>query len=112
MADILDREILVPVGTDAAFGAALLAGVATGVFAQTPETINGMIRFRSHHRPTPKDRDLYNHLFGLYREAASAIQEISHKLHQFQTDCQVAPSEEAYFPQDLISNNGIISIPD
>lgn len=107
MADILNREIYVPVGTDAAFGAALLAGVAAGIFETTPEAINTIIRYRSRHQPSEKNQARYDYLFEVYREAALAIKEISHKLHQFQTDYRTAPLEETHSPPDSIPNEGL-----
>lgn len=88
IANIFDREIVVPVGMDAAFGAAILAGVSAGVFEDSPEAIHRLIQFRSHYYPQPATVALYDRLFGIYREAAGAMREISHKLHYFQTDQQ------------------------
>jgi xylulokinase len=85
MADIINQEIVVPVGNDAAFGAALLAGVAAGIFDSSPETINQLIHFRACHHPEPTSVALYDELFLIYKEAALATRQISHKLHHFQT---------------------------
>ena len=97
MADIINREIAVPVGNDAAFGAALLGGVAVGIFDSSPETISRLIHFRSHHSPDPDSVVLYDQLFSIYKEAARATQQVSHKLHDFQTHlragCSQASSE-------------------
>ena len=101
MADILSREILVPADTDAAFGAALLAGVAAGFFKDEPGEVSKFIRFRSHHCPQPANEGLYSHLFNIYREAAATVQDISHKLHQFQTDYQLIGSENTELMEAL-----------
>ena len=82
--DIIGREAILPVGTDAAYGAALMAGVAAGIFDKTQATIDGLIKFQSRLCPDKARVALYNDLFGIYQEAAISMKEISHKLHGFQ----------------------------
>jgi xylulokinase len=86
--DIINRDVLVPSGSDAAFGAALMAGIAAGIFDENPDEMRKLIKIRSHLEPEPSRRDLYEELFGIYREAAGAIQNVSHQLHHFQTQYQ------------------------
>ncbi len=84
MTDILQRELLVPEGADAAFGSALMAGVAAGMFEPKPDSIGDLIRIRAHFSPDTKRVRLYDDLFGIYRQAAKAISDVSHQLHHFQ----------------------------
>ena len=101
MANILNREIAVPIGVDAAYGAAVLAGIAAGIFENSPQAIHRLIQIRSRHEPQAFEVALYNELFGIYCETADAIREVSHKLHNFQTDqqnqangrCLLSPTE-------------------
>lgn len=95
IADIINREIAVPVGNDAAFGAAILAGVAAGIFDSSSETISGLIHFRSRHYPDPDSVSLYDNLFSIYKEAATATRQISHKLHHFQTNLRTDNSRSS-----------------
>ncbi|MBN1149510.1 MAG: hypothetical protein JXA78_19775 [Anaerolineales bacterium] len=83
--DIVGREAILPVGTDAAYGAALMAGVAAGIFDKTQESIDALIKFQARLYPDSARVALYNDLFEIYQQAASLLKEISHKLHRFQT---------------------------
>ncbi|MEJ2708799.1 MAG: FGGY family carbohydrate kinase [Anaerolineales bacterium] len=87
--DIIDREVLVPSGSDAAFGAALMAGVAAGVFDNDPSELQKLVKIRSHLKPEASRRELYQELYEIHQRAAGAIKNISHQLHQFQTQHQV-----------------------
>jgi xylulokinase len=83
--DNLNREIMVPEGTDAAFGAALLAGVAAGLFDQTSQAIDDIIEIRTNLTPHEPNTACYNELFPIYKQSTEAIEEISHRLHDFQS---------------------------
>jgi len=84
MTDILQRELLVPEGADAAFGSALMAGVAAGMFEAKSDSIDDLIRIRTHCSPDTKQSKLYDDLFGIYKQAAEAVSDVSHQLHHFQ----------------------------
>jgi xylulokinase len=83
--DNLQRDVLVPEGTDAAFGAALLAGVANGLFDQIPESIDKLIQIRTYLTPDEGRASSYDELFSIYRQSADVTREISHRLHAFQS---------------------------
>ncbi len=85
LADILQRELLVPEGADAAFGSALMAGVTVGMFDTQPESINNLIRIRARFAPNDIRSTLYDDLFSIYQDAAKALTEVSRQLHHFQT---------------------------
>jgi sugar (pentulose or hexulose) kinase len=84
MTDVLRREVLVPEGADAAYGSALIAGVTAGMFAANPEAIGEFISLRMRCKPDERRVALYDELFDIYRQAAQAISDVSHQLHQFQ----------------------------
>ena len=84
MTDVLRREVLVPEGADAAYGSALIAGVTAGMFAANPEAIGEFISLRMRCTPDERRVALYDELFDIYRQAAQAISDVSHQLHQFQ----------------------------
>ena len=83
--DNLQRDIMVPEGTDAAFGAALLAGVSAGIFNQTSQTIDNLIEIRTHLTPDEHNASVYNELFSIYKQSSEAIEDISHRLDTFQS---------------------------
>ena len=83
--DNLHREVLVPEGTDAAFGAALLAGVASGLFEGTPESLDSLIEIRTRLVPDSQHTMKYDELFSIYQHSAIALKDISHRLQAFQT---------------------------
>ena len=85
LADVLQRELLVPEGADAAFGAALMAGVVCGMFDNNPEAINDLIRIRARFSPDTNRGKLYDDLFGIYLSASKAMTDVSHQLHHFDT---------------------------
>jgi xylulokinase len=84
MTDILQRELLVPKGTDAAYGSALMAGVAAEMFEAKSDSIGDLIRIRARCSPDTKRSKLYDNLFGIYRQAAKAMSDVSRQLHHFQ----------------------------
>ncbi|MGB6422920.1 MAG: FGGY family carbohydrate kinase [Anaerolineales bacterium] len=83
--DILQRDVIVPEGTDAAYGAALMAGVAAGIYEKEPEFINNLIRVRDRYFPDKERVELYEELFNIFKLASKATEEVSHLLYEFQT---------------------------
>jgi xylulokinase len=83
--DILQRDVIVPEGTDAAYGAALMAGVAAGIYEKEPEFINNLIRVRDRYFPDQERVELYEELFQVFKLASQATEEVSHLLYEFQT---------------------------
>jgi xylulokinase len=84
MTNILRREVLVPDGVDAAYGAGLMAGVAAGFFGSTPNDLDRIIRVRERILPDHDQTVLYDELFSIYAQTADALRESSHKLQNFQ----------------------------
>jgi len=66
ISDVFDRPIVRPAGCDASFGAALLAGVGVGLFADTVDAARQCIRVRDTVQPQPDAVRLYARLFPLY----------------------------------------------
>ncbi len=66
VSDVFARPIVRPAGCDASFGAALLAGVGAGLFADTVDAANRCIRVRDVVEPDPRSVDVYAKLFPLY----------------------------------------------
>lgn len=80
MADVIGRELLVPVERSAAYGAALLAGLAVGHFPDQPASLASLIRLERRLAPIPRHQRLYQRLFALYQDLESALSEVSHAL--------------------------------
>lgn len=79
VADILDLEVLLPRTVDASYGAALLAGVGVGVFAdeQAAAACAEVIACAS---PDPDRVAFYDRLFELYKQAQSGLAQVNHGL--------------------------------
>ncbi|MDR2727439.1 MAG: xylulokinase, partial [Deltaproteobacteria bacterium] len=85
LCDIVGKEILVPENTEAAFGAALVAGVGAGVFPDAAAAVEQCVRVSSRHEPDLHRHERYQKLFTLYLESQKRLTEINHKLHAFET---------------------------
>jgi len=66
MADVFDMPIVRPAGCDASFGAALLAGVGAGFFADAAEAVERCTQIRDRMRPNPAAVERYAQLFLIY----------------------------------------------
>jgi sugar (pentulose or hexulose) kinase len=62
-----------------------MAGTAAGFFGSAPEDLDRIIRIRDQITPNPEHAALYEELFDIYRHAAGALRDTSHRLHAFQT---------------------------
>lgn len=83
VADVLGVRIVLPAVTDASFGAALLAGVAAGFFADERAAARHGQASRAVHEPVAAQVRRYQDLFGLYQETARGLMDINHRLHAF-----------------------------
>jgi xylulokinase len=66
LADVFDRPIVRPAGTDASFGAALLAGVGAGLFSSPADAVAQCTKVRDRIEPRPETVDVYAELFPVY----------------------------------------------
>ena len=80
VADILNVEVLLPETTDASFGAALLAGVGVGVFADEISAARICTRIVDRSLPDPVAVAFYEKLFRIYKNAQAGLQEVNHAL--------------------------------
>jgi xylulokinase len=80
IADILGIVIALPKVTDASFGAALIAGVGIGVFANEVAAAKQCVSVVARHEPNPSLRSLYDEQYGVYRDAALALIDVNHRL--------------------------------
>ena len=67
--DVTGKIIRVPDSDNATtLGAAMLAGVGTGVYSDFEEAVGRTVRIRREHRPDPARHELYREYFGIYLE--------------------------------------------
>jgi len=67
-----------------AFGAAVLAGVGAGVFANVPEASDAVVKVVDAVEPNPVWAKTYEELYGLYRGLYPALKESFHRLAELQ----------------------------
>lgn len=80
VADVLAMPINVPRVADASFGAALVAGIGVGIFADAAEAVERTVHTDYRHEPDGARGDFYAEMHATYRDAARALQPISHRL--------------------------------
>ncbi|MBC7236708.1 MAG: xylulokinase [Chloroflexi bacterium] len=73
-ADVFGTELVTINVTDStAYGAALLAGVGTGVYASVPTACEATIRIVDRTEPDPEDQATYNEYYPVYRSLYRAL---------------------------------------
>lgn len=86
VADVLGLEVGKAAVDDSSFGAALLAGVSTGVFSDFEEAVNRSIRIEETFEPNPANHDKYERLFALYKEIHGNLADTYRKLFELEFD--------------------------
>ena len=81
IADVTGLTVKVPANGDASFGAALVAGVGGGVFADTSEAVARCTRIAEENRPDETRREIYARYFELYDEARRGLTNVNHQLY-------------------------------
>lgn len=80
LCDVLGQPLRKPAVEDAAFGAALLAGVGVGAFESWESAIQTGVRNEMTLNPDPDNGRLYDQLFEVYRAVAQDLLRHSHHL--------------------------------
>jgi xylulokinase len=86
IADVTGLTVEVMENGDASFGAALLAGIGTGLFPTPAAAIATCVCPLSHHEPNLKNHALYSKLFEIYKTVQAALALPNHLLYKCQTD--------------------------
>lgn len=86
VADVLNIPVSVPRESDASFGAALMAGVGAGVFADAIEAATRTIVIEDRHEPDTALARHYAEIHSVFQDAAHALQPISHRLGNLAED--------------------------
>ena len=80
LADILGEEIVVPENTEGpAMGAALIAGVGTGVYKDFNEATERTVSISHRFSPNPESQKAYNDYYSLFRELYPTLKDSFHK---------------------------------
>lgn len=75
--DITKKPISVPSSdTAAALGAVLLAGVGVGLYRNFEEAADRTIHDRAHYEPDPKNQEIYDRNYKIYRELYENLKEL------------------------------------
>lgn len=81
IADVTGLTIERTEASDASFGAALLAGFGTGIFASPEDAVARCVRLGGSTMPDPERQQFYEKLFAIYKDAQAALAGINHRLH-------------------------------
>jgi xylulokinase len=82
IADVIGLTIERTEAADASFGAALIAGIGTGVFASPEDAVAKCVRFLDTTLPDPENHKFYSDLFVIYKDAQMKLADINHRLHK------------------------------
>ncbi len=83
LADVFDAELVTVNTTEgAAFGAALLAGVGTGIWKDVDAACQATVKQTGQTTPQPEAVQAYHQGYAVYRQLYPAFKEISHELSQ------------------------------
>jgi len=80
IADVLGVTLRRPAHGDASYGAALIAAVGAGVFADEVAAVRACVTFGSAIVPDPERVALYGNLFDRYRRVKMQLTEINHEI--------------------------------
>ncbi len=86
IADVTGLKVQRTETADASFGAALLAGIGTGVFRDEEVAVASCVRLLDHNDPRPAVHARYQSLFGIYKDAQAALSSLNHRLHRLNPD--------------------------
>jgi xylulokinase len=82
--NVINRPLMIPQNTDAAFGAALITAMGAGMLPLEPTAVEGAVQMRMRIEPDPALVATYDALFEIYREADAALHLVSARLHDFE----------------------------
>ena len=80
LADMLNVPLRTVENVDSSLGSAMLAGVATGIFADHQDAVSRCVRVTGVTEPDPEGVDFYQARFPLYKQIQAALAPIYHQL--------------------------------
>jgi xylulokinase len=81
IADVTGLAVERPGNGDASFGAALVAGIGVGLFADPQDAVRRCVTVLDRCEPDAGRQALYDKMFAIYREAQAALAPLNHRLH-------------------------------
>jgi len=82
VADVLGSGAVVPAATDPSIGAALLAGVGTGVYKSIEDAQKVNSGFSRKIRHDKEKTEAYNNLFNIYKKVQNLLVDVNHNLSE------------------------------
>ena len=86
IADVMGLAVERTEAADASFGAALIAGIGTGVFASPEDAVAKCVRLSDTTTPDPDRHEFYGDLFAVYKDAQAALAGLNHRIHALVKD--------------------------
>ena len=80
LADVLATPLTSTVDNDSSLGSAMLAGVATGIFADFQESVDKCVAVADVVTPIPENVEIYDKGFKSYRAIQKALAEVYHEI--------------------------------
>ena len=80
LADVLATPLTSTVDNDSSLGSAMLAGVATGIFADFQESVDKCVAVADVVNPIPENVEIYDKGFKSYRAIQKALAEVYHEI--------------------------------
>jgi xylulokinase len=81
-ADISGKKVeAVQIEEASALGAAILAGVATGVYSSYEQAIKAAVKIKAAYQPRPVIRKKYEHHYAIYKQLVEALKPVNKRLY-------------------------------
>jgi len=81
--DVFGEKIIKPSVSDASYGAALLAGVGAGMFADVKDAINKCSKIEKVYDPNTENKETYNKMFEVYLDIHDKLKDIYKKIKEY-----------------------------
>lgn len=81
LADILAMPLTITLDNDSSLGSAMLAGVATGMFADFKDSVDKCVVVSAEVTPIPENVEIYEQGFKSYRAIQKAMAEVYHQIN-------------------------------
>lgn len=76
LSDVLNRDVVtVEPAEGSAYGAALIAGMGAGIYADAEDACNSTIRTKAAYKPSPENASIYSRRYGLFRSLYKSLKE-------------------------------------
>jgi xylulokinase len=84
-ADVFEKPVCLPaISESAAFGAALLAGLAQGSFSSLEDAVRNLVKIKEIFEPDKKKSELYREKYEKYKDIYSVLKKFNYRMHEKQ----------------------------